>query len=301
MRPASLIWNPASGGGRRRAPVFELVRSLAERGFAVEALATTAPGHATELARSAAEVGSEVIFVLGGDGTIREAAAGLLDLGTALAPLPGGTTNVVACHLGLPSRPLAAAARYDGTASTLRTRRMDVGRCGSLPFLIASSLGLDARTMLAVDAAAKRRWGRLAVIEEGFRQLRRFAPARFRVRFGDDECQGSLVALCNIAEYAGPFRLAPGADPADGLLDLVVFRGATRRATFGLAGALVAGRHLRRRDVEVHRVREAVIDGPSPAAVQVDGDGLQLELPLRIVCERRRLTLLEPTAQGPTR
>ncbi len=67
---------------------------------------TSRRGHATRLAQGAANEGTEVVVVLGGDGTLNEAANGLAGTTTALAPLPGGSTNVFSRTIGLPDDPI---------------------------------------------------------------------------------------------------------------------------------------------------------------------------------------------------
>src|SRR5688572_24700634 len=86
---------------------------------------TSRRGHATRLAQGAAGEGVEVVVVLGGDGTLNEAANGLAGTSTALASLPGGSTNVFARTIGMAPKatkaaPQLAAALERGTDS-LRT------------------------------------------------------------------------------------------------------------------------------------------------------------------------------------
>ena len=69
----------------------------------VEMVETTRRGHAARLARGAANEGVDVVVVMGGDGTLNEAANGLVGTDTALAVLPGGSTNVFARTIGLPN------------------------------------------------------------------------------------------------------------------------------------------------------------------------------------------------------
>ena len=74
----------------------------------VELVETTRRGHAARLARGAANEGVDVVVVMGGDGTLNEAANGLVGTDTALAVLPGGSTNVFARTIGLPNDPVEA-------------------------------------------------------------------------------------------------------------------------------------------------------------------------------------------------
>ena len=73
--------------------------------FEVDAVDTEARGHATELCREAAQEGYDVVVAFGGDGTVNEAANGLLGSPTPLTCLPGGSANVFGKMLGIPGEP----------------------------------------------------------------------------------------------------------------------------------------------------------------------------------------------------
>src|SRR5439155_2881367 len=86
-----------------------IVRRMLAAQHDVEVAETSRRGHATRLAHAAANDGFDIVAVFGGDGTLNEAADGLLRTHTALAPLPGGSTNVYARTLGYPNDAVAAA------------------------------------------------------------------------------------------------------------------------------------------------------------------------------------------------
>src|SRR5664279_4271791 len=69
---------------------------------------TSRRGHASRLALGAAADGLDAVIVLGGDGTLNEAANGLAGSGTALGVLPGGSTNVYARTIGMANDPIEA-------------------------------------------------------------------------------------------------------------------------------------------------------------------------------------------------
>ena len=108
-------------------------------------------GHATLLAHAAAEDDFDVVAVLAGDGTLNEAAAGLLHTRTALAPLPGGSTNVYSQTLGYPRAADDAARALLDALEHGSLRRVGVGMAGDRPFLFCAGIGFDASVIRRVE------------------------------------------------------------------------------------------------------------------------------------------------------
>jgi diacylglycerol kinase family enzyme len=120
--------------------------------FEVDAIDTRAPGHAIELCRSASREGYDVVVVFGGDGTVNEAANGLLGSPTPLCPLPGGSANVFGKMLGIPGDVVDATEHVLAMADDWRPRRVDLGVVNGRVFTFSSGLGLDASVVERVDA-----------------------------------------------------------------------------------------------------------------------------------------------------
>jgi diacylglycerol kinase (ATP) len=274
MRRAALIYNPIAGRGHYRRVLAAVLRTCRQEGFDLEPVPTTAPGQATDLAGELAREGRvEAVFALGGDGTAREVAAGLLGSEARLGVLPGGTANLMALALGLPRDPVAAAA----VLCHAPARSFDVGLAGASAFLMMISVGLDARAVAAVDRGWKARLGKTAVFLQGVREWWRYGyPAIEVVADGERLPPATFLAVSNIPLYAGSFRLAPGARPDDRRFELVTFHGSGRGATLGFIAGVVSGRHTRRRDVGTRPVEEVVFTVPPGAGVQIDGDPLPL-------------------------
>jgi YegS/Rv2252/BmrU family lipid kinase len=287
---AALIFNPKAGRWRAERRVESIGEVLEDSGFSLELLPTANPGHATELARQAAATGFEAVFVFGGDGTIREAAAGLLDTRVALGPIPGGTVNVLALAIGLPLHPLRAAAAF----ANATTVEMDVGLCGEHPFLMLTSTGLDAYIMGNLHPGLKRRLGKAAVAWSGLQSWSSYDYPQIRVVADGRPHVATFAAICNLPYYAGRWKLAPEASATDRVLDLVLFRGSGRIQTLAFARDIAMGRHDERDDVEIIQVQEVEVLSPAGIPAQVDGDAMPLELPTTLTIGPHRLTLLKP-------
>ncbi len=291
---AAIIYNPKSGRHASARLLEEVGELLRAGGIDAVPRPTRGPGDAEVLAREAAEEGFETVFGMGGDGTLREVASGLLAAQEAgaeasLGILPAGTANVLSISLGVPGAALGAALAYSKGWSH---QEIDVGRAEGEAFLMMVSGGLDARIMEHQNSEMKRRFGKAAVAVSGLAQWLRyeFPPAVLRV--DGEELQGTFFAICNIPHYGGSFRMAP-ADPSDGVLDLVLLRSSGRLALAVFAiNVFLGARHLKHPDVIVRRVREVEIMASPQLPIQVDGDVPGFRAPFRVTTGERLKVLL---------
>ncbi len=120
--------------------------------YEVDAVDTEARGHAIELCREAAHEGYDVVVAFGGDGTVNEAANGLLGSPTPLTCLPGGSANVYGKILGIPGELVDATEHLLAMADDWRPRKVDLGVVNGRCFTFASGLGLDASVVQRVDS-----------------------------------------------------------------------------------------------------------------------------------------------------
>jgi diacylglycerol kinase family enzyme len=248
---------------------------------------TARRGHATRLAQGAAADGVDVVAVLGGDGTLNEAANGLAGTDTALAALPGGSTNVFARTLGLPDDPIEATGVLLDALAHDSIRRVGLGSVNGRHFLFHVGIGFDAAVVCEVERRGSlKRWASHALFAwAGFDTwLRRYDRSRphFAVRVpGADTVDDGLFTVClNTDPYTfvgtRPFTLAPEATLDRGLA-LVTLRTLDALPLLGLLGSALGSGARLRRSRHVARaidVREAAVDGYGPVPYQVDGDYL---------------------------
>ncbi len=289
MRRAALIYNPRSGRQQHARVLDAILAHLRAGGFEVEPVPTTYAGQAIELAREHGQE-AEAVFAFGGDGTMREVAAGLLGTRAALGVLAGGTANLLARALGIPVDPVAAAT----VLARLPARPLDVGLAGGHPFLMMVSAGLDANLLASLDTRLKWRFGKAAIACQGLAEWWRYPYPPLQIVAGGERISASFAAVSNTPYYAGSFQLAPDAQPDDGWFELVVFHGTGRTATLSFTLDLFRSAHARRKDVSIRRVREVVFEGPDGAPAQVDGDVCQERLPFAVRLAPERLLVLAP-------
>ncbi len=294
-REIPVIYNPVAGRGRllRRRPRLEA--RAAALGVRLRWLGTTAPGHATELARECAGRGDPLVLAFGGDGTYNEVARGLLGSPTSLGTLPGGTSSVLAWEFGVP-RP---AERALEPLLAGEDRPMTVGWTDrDQLFLMMLSTGPDAVVLDRLSPRLKLKGGKLGIALQALAEFARGRLPRITVDGGEWRETGGWVIVGNIRCYGGPFRATPGADPFAGFLEVVVQRSVGRRAAVPFFFAIPAGRHLGRRDVvrrTVRRVRLHPAPGQEPVPYQLDGDPAG-HLPVEVWIHPERLRVRLPRA-----
>ena len=253
----------------------------------VEVVRTTARWHACGLAREGADDGVEAVVVFGGDGAVNEAANGLVGTSTALAVLPGGSTNVFARTIGLPNHPERAVRQLVAALDAGSRRRVGMGRAGDRFFLFNLGMGFDAAVVEHVEErSGLKRWlgpalFAVTALDTWLRGYDRTRP-RFSVRLDDGETiDDGYFAICSQTDpytFLGPrpFRVNPDVG-FDTPLGLVVLRDLSASTLVGAAAAALAGsgRLGERACVEQRSgLGRFSVTGHGPFPHQVDGDYL---------------------------
>lgn len=272
---------------------------LARLGHQAELAATGVDAPAAMLARAAADRGgTDRVLAVGGDGTVAEAAAGLLEAGRRipLGVVPRGTANVLALNLGIP-RSLAGAVRIAAEGTSVP---IDIGRIDGAPFLISVGTGLHAEMVARADRTLKRRWGVAAYGLAGWGAHRSSTPVRYRLVCDGEsvETEATMVQVMNCgALFRTEWELGPGISPVDGVLDVLAYRATTLPQYLTAAAHVVKGTPIGSRLVEHRRATRVTIDADPPVSLQRDGEPAGCS-PAEVVIEPRALPVLMPAA-GP--
>lgn len=200
----------------------------------VQVVETNRRGHATRFAEDAARRGIDVVVSFGGDGTLNEVATGIATTDTALAVLPGGSTNVFARTIGIPNDAERAADQLVEALDRGSIAPIGLGRANGRYFTFHAGVGFDAAVVRRVEerAALKRYAGHplfvLATLRTALVDYDRKRP-HFDLTFPDsDALTGSyfsIVMNTNPYTFLGnrPFDLVPQTTTSDGL-SVVTFR-----------------------------------------------------------------------------
>jgi diacylglycerol kinase family enzyme len=261
---------------------------------------TTGRGTAGGLAREHIGRGADLIVAAGGDGTINEAAEGMLHSSVPLAILPGGTANVLANETRLGTRIERAAARLD----ECRPRRISVGHltCDggrvSRHFLLMAGVGFDAYVVHHVDGKLKSRTGKFAYWVAGLKLLGRRLE-EFDVEIAGETRRCSFALVSKVRNYGGDFEIARSVRLSDNRFEVVLFEGRhTARYLKHFAGMML-NRLATMKGVAVLRADSVSLSDPQDRCVYVQVDGeFAGRLPAEIRIIPDALTLLTPPEYG---
>ena len=304
-----LLVNPFSSSVTPRGRV--VIQKALSADHDVTVAETSRRGHATRMARGATTDGTDVVVVLGGDGTLNEAANGLAGSRCALAPLPGGSTNVFARTLGLPDDPVDATVVLLESLAADRIGPAGLGVVNGRYFLFHVGIGYDAAVVEQVERRAQlKRWAGhplfiYAAFDTWLRRYDRSRP-RFAVHHADgaivDDGYFAIVANTNPYTYLGtrPFEIAPEATLDRGLASVTI---RTMRAVpfLRVIGAALrgGGRVARSKRVDYRTdLTELTVRGHGPIPYQVDGDYLGEIDELRFRHEPEAIRLVLPDPDG---
>ncbi len=263
-------------------------------------------GHAMRLAQSAARQGFDLVAVLGGDGTLNEAANGLAGSGTALAALPGGSTNVFTRILGLPDDPLEAAGALLEALDDGGIARIGLGSVEGRYFLSHCGVGFDAAVVEQVERRGPwKRWAGhplfvWSALDTWFRRVdRRRPPLRVVGADGAELASGFFTIVLNANPYTflgnRPIDVAPDLTLHEPLAALTIRRlDLSTLASVGSA-ALRGGDLGSRPHVDLRRgLRSLVVESDPATPYQVDGDHLGSARRLRFAWVPGHLSLVMP-------
>ncbi|XVV08914.1 diacylglycerol kinase family protein [Actinoplanes sp. CA-131856] len=284
----AVLANPSAGRGRHRDLLPRVVKTLSGAG-AVRILEAHSGPDAERACREAVAAGAAALVAVGGDGTVHRALQAVATSSVPFGVVPAGTGNDFAAGVGVPADVFEAAAAIADAIGANRTVPVDLALMTPLVPVAGSAREDDRGEPVVQDEPGGRERWFGAVLAGGFDALvneranrmrwprgpRRYdlaillELARLRPRVYELEIDGAdhgftgmLVAVGNCASYGGGMRILPGADPYDGLLDVVVAVPFGRLALARLKPRLNRGTHVHDRRVRTFRASRVRLRSP---------------------------------------
>jgi diacylglycerol kinase (ATP) len=278
------IVNPAAGGGRSAKLAGPALARLREKGLQVDVIASTGPGHATQLAREAYNQGYRRFLAVGGDGTAHEILNGVFAGRTsvervALGFLPLGTGNSFLRDFAKDGAEASMHALLEN-----RRRPVDLIRLthasGEVYSFNLLSVGFTADVAALTNRMFKP-FGHLGYLLGVFVRVVQLRRRSFALRCDDDkewDERRSLFLTFNNSKYTGgKMLIAPNADPTDGLIEFVRWGPIGRLGLLRMLPRLYDGTHIEHPLAARRAVRHVEFNAQTPVDVMIDGEVATLE------------------------
>jgi diacylglycerol kinase (ATP) len=299
---AHLIFNPVSGNGNGKQDL-EFIRQILEPHLHLEVHLTSADIDPQELAEQAIAQDADLIIASGGDGTISAVAGAVIGTEIPLGVIPRGTANAFSMALGI-TQQINQLRRACEIILAGKIRTIDAALCNNLPLILLAGIGYEAETIEKADREAKNRWGSLAYLMAGWKQLdeQQLFEAEIEIAGEIRTFQAGAITIANAAPPTSVLAQGIGEVVVDdGLLDITIatvdnkLQGVTTILSM-LGAALIrtnAGLdnvvHLRSPKVKIsaNPVQKVVLDG------EIIGN-----TPLEIECLPQSLKVFAPIPQN---
>jgi diacylglycerol kinase (ATP) len=278
------IVNPAAGGGRSAKLAASTLERLRKKALLIDVIASTAAGHAVQLAREAYNQGYRRFIAVGGDGTAHEILNGVLSAGNgkeriSLGFLPLGTGNSFLRDFTQDGATASLQALLAG-----RKRPVDLVRLrhsmGDVYSINLVSVGFTADVAALTNRFFKP-LGHLGYLLGVFIRVAQLRRRSFALRCDDDKSwdeRRCLFLTFNNSKYTGGTMLiAPQADPADGLIEFVRWGPIGRFGLMHMLPRLYDGTHITHPLASRRAVRHVEFNLPIPVDVMIDGEVATLE------------------------
>ena len=215
-----------------------------------------------------------MLVVVGGDGTLNEVVNGIAGLDVEVAVVPAGTGQDFGRTYGIPGR-LDDALRV-ALEGTVRT--VDVGRAtyagGERYFANVGSVGMSGAVARRANSMSKALGGRATFYYALTREFLAWQNTEVTVSFDGGERRGPMhdVIVANGRWHGGGMKLAPDAEPDDGLFDVVLIGDISKLDFATTSPKLYKGGHIGHPRVDVLRTAAILVDAARPLPVELEGE-----------------------------
>ena len=292
------IVNPKSGASSSKLTGRQFSEYLIKKGFDVRASLTTSLDDACELATDAAvDYDCAMVVVVGGDGTVREVAHGLEGSDKPLLVVPCGTENLLANELGFDEKLKTIVRTFEAGY----IRPLDLGIANGKCFTSIAGFGFDGQI---VGRVSQQRKGHIDYFDYFWPIWRTFWDYKFssmRVEVDGEEIFDGpgLVFVGNISRYAVGLQILHYADFGDGLLDVCIYKCASRVHLIKHSAMTVLKQHAGCGDVIYRQGKNITVSSQtSGIETEIDGDPGPA-LPVQIEVIPQAVNVMVPEGAKP--
>ena len=288
------IINPISGG-KDKLKIPALIDANLDRSrFNPNYSFTEYIGHAAEIAEEAANKNFDVIVAVGGDGTINEIAAKVMQQNKILGILPFGSGNGLARFLKIPMN----TAKAIQVINALNVVRIDTGTFNDKCFFNMAGMGFDAH-ISSVFVGNKKR-GLSGYLKLGFKEMVNYQPETYRLVIDGEVYtrKAFVVSVANSSQYGNNAHVSPQASVTDGLLDVCVIKSFPLYKLPILAYHMLSAKTDQSDMVEIIKGKNIQITRVEDAPIHIDGEPFFMGREITVAVSPLSLNIIVPAESG---
>ncbi|MBE9222869.1 methylglyoxal synthase [Cyanobacterium stanieri LEGE 03274] len=301
-RVGHLIFNPVAGQGNPEQELDRIKKILSKEIYLKitftrpDVSVTQQTKEIIEKIQQEKEMDDHFVIASGGDGTVSEVAAALINTGIPLGIIPRGTANAFCGAIGIPSD-------IQGACHTICqgvTRIVDTAICNDIPMLLLAGVGFEAETVAKADRDMKNRLGVMAYIFAGIQQAKeqKLFNAEIEINSEVNTIEASAITIANAAPPTSVLAQGAGeVDYNDGLLDITIASSQSTLQGIGVITSLFTSglvKNPSNHDHVAHFQAESIKVKTEPEQrVVVDGEIIG-NTPIEVRCIPNSLSLFVP-------
>lgn len=268
-----VLINPKSGTGKQKKALIALNKTIDLQLFETKIVYSQFKGHLTTLAKNAADNNFDAVIVFGGDGSINEAAQGLIGTKTALGIIPIGSGNGLARHLKIPMNLNRAINRIN----QFKTTQIDTASINGHKFVSIAGIGFDAHIAQKFDVANKRglwNYAKISILE-----YFKFSSRKYQFFIeGENRTENAfMVVFANANQFGNNFMISPEGKIDDGLLDVCIVKKPQLHQIPDLLFKLLFKKIHHSKLINIQRTKKITLLMNSSNLINLDGESIALD------------------------
>lgn len=288
MRRVLFIINPISGGGKAKRFSKYLKRNKLELDINFDIIYTKADLSITENLKRVSLDNWDIVIAAGGDGTLNETAAAIINKNIYLGIIPLGSGNGFARHLKIPMNPVKALEKVLNG----RPREIDVGYFNNRPFINMAGIGFDG--YVSGLFAGSRQRGIKTYARCVLQALKSFVPGKYDIEVDGERFthEAYLIAFANSKQYGNNFFIAPYGSLVDGVIDITVINKVSLISVPRLALALRTRNLNKLPFVSMYKGRNIKVYNLENEYSHIDGEPIRVDGDLNINVKSSQIKLI---------
>lgn len=285
------IVNPISGGKKKETLVNYITSFCSQNNLLFKIEFTKHPKHATSIAKSHSDDYKNCVIAVGGDGTVNEVAAGLINAKATFYVIPCGSGNGFARHNNIP---LNYKTNLKQLIQYKTSKLIDVGYLNEIPFFNVAGIGFDAIIAKKFSELKGRGlWNYIKAIKNNFSEYKSQVYS-FTTPFSSQNIEAFFISFANSTQFGNNFHIAPTADNSDGRIDVVIIKKTKLWNAIKIGIAMLQKKEVKNVTIITQKLETCTLKS-NEIHIHIDGEPLletTNEVNLRI--ESASLRLLHP-------